>query len=195
MTAKPFELSPVASVEPASLAATAAQRSPAHVLQGNEIIELSIKPSPWYVVFVSARIVTALLLIAAAVAVWSANTWTLGAGTLFTLCVGGAVARFGLAVLQWASRLYVLTNRRVLVFRGVLRVEVEELPLNRVAEVTLQATLPQRWLRLGSIWLQPTAGQTRAALAWKYVDRPQEIQDRLWDAVRRSQHPPGGASS
>ena len=46
-------------------------------------------------------------------------TWTIAAGSLAQLVMAVVGLRLGLALLQWVSRVYVLTNRRVMRIRGV----------------------------------------------------------------------------
>ena len=104
---------------------------PAHLLDRDEIVILAVKPSLWFVLFVSAR----WLALAGVVIVLAAlfdQPFMLDTLTLVEGALALAAARVGIALLQWASRLYVLTNRRVIRVRGILRVDVFECQLSRI---------------------------------------------------------------
>ncbi len=158
---------------------------PLAMLDGGEIIELSIKPSLWYLPISAGRftVLCALLAIATGLVAPPAAS---AAGTL-TIAgfLAAAVVRVGVAALQWASRLYVLTNRRVLRFRGILTVHVNECPLSRVAEAELHSSIPQRLLRLGSIRVQPLDKRLEA-VSWEHIARPAQVHETLLRAIRRA---------
>lgn len=173
-------------IEAASASSSAAV-SPAQVLRGDELIELSIKPSLWYILMVSGRVVAGIGVLAGAVAVSSARGgWSAGALVVFVACVLIAVGRIAVASLQWASRLYVLTNRRVLSFHGVLNVAVEEAPLARVSELVLQVPPAQRWLWIGTLEIRGAADAP--TVAWRHINRPHEIYRKVKRAVHEAQH-------
>src|SRR3989304_3816056 len=109
---------------------------PAHLLDRDEIVILAVKPSLWFVLFVSAR----WLALAGVVIVLAAlfdEPFMLDTLTLVEGALALAAARVGIALLQWASRLYVLTNRRVIRVRGILRVDVFECQLSRIQNTFL----------------------------------------------------------
>src|SRR5262245_46491126 len=89
---------------------------PAQLLDGGEIIILALKPSLWFVPIVSLR------WLALAVLLFACAQWSGLAGyswTLIQVALIIAFGRLGYAMLQWASRSYYLTNRRVMRIRGV----------------------------------------------------------------------------
>jgi hypothetical protein len=89
-------------------------------------------------------------------------------------------------MLQWASRLYVLTNRRVLRFEGVLKVSVAECRLKQIGDVDVRPSWLGRGIRLGSIHMRP-ADEDARAIVWADVARPQEIHELLVRAIRKAQ--------
>ncbi len=177
------EVPPAVEANPVATAKTAAKLE---LLDGDEVIQLSIKPSLWYIPLVSLGWVGAVGLLAVALALALRNGWTREGLIAFQVLVGLAALRLGIATLQWASRLYVLTNRRVMRFKGVLSVTVAECRLARISAIDLQAPLYARALRLGSIRMQP-ADEGLPPLTWDDVARPHEIHEILERAIRKAQ--------
>lgn len=162
-----------------------ARARPLAMLDGGEIIELSIKPSLWYLLISAGRftVLCALLAVATGLAAPPASS---AVGTLaITGYLVAAAARVGVAALQWASRLYVLTNRRVLRFRGILTVHVSDCPLSRVADAELHRSVSQRLLRLGSIRVEPLDKRLEA-VSWEHIARPVQVHEALLRAIRRA---------
>ncbi len=163
----------------------AAPRSLA-LLDGGEIIELSLKPSLWYMPLVAGRTVLVCGLLWAIVArvappvQWSASSALL-AGIVLV-----AVSRVVLAMLEWASRLYILTNRRVIRFRGVMSVKVSENLLTRLARAELRQSNWQRMLRIGTIVLEPLNGS--AAMVWEHVSQPRAVIEQVNKAISRARN-------
>ncbi len=156
------------------------------ILDGDEIIQLSIKPSLWYVPLASANMVAAMSMIAAvAAAVGTSLDWSPMVLLVFQLAVVCAVVRVAYASLQWASRLYLLTNRRVMIFRGVLSVSVTQLRLDRIAEADLCPEWYERPIGLGTVRLKPLS-EAEESLNWTYLARPGEVHEVLVRAIRRS---------
>ncbi|MFO0838624.1 MAG: hypothetical protein U1D55_08835 [Phycisphaerae bacterium] len=184
---RPDTMLEAASVE-AGAAASIPAASPATAipgLGGNEIIELSIKPSRWSIVLNSLRMVAAMVLLTTSLTLAVAGKWTpLTAGGALLL-IGAAVAQVALATLQWASRLYVLTNRRALRFSGIVAVRVDECALVRLAQPVLTADWTQRALHLGTIDLTPI-GATTPSIQWEHLAHPQEVERAISRAIRRA---------
>ena len=176
---------PPVSERPAALAA----RPKAAVrleLDGDELIQLSIKPSLWYIPLTSANILmlVAVLGVACALAMRAGATPVTVMPFQILACL--AAVRIGVAMLQWASRLYVLTNRRVLRFEGVLKVSVAECRLKQIGGVDVRPSWLGRGIRLGSIHMRPAEEDARA-IVWADVARPQEIHELLVRAIRKAQ--------
>ena len=172
-----------AEVNPAAhLAETSAARL--KLLDGDEIIQLSIKPSLWYVPLVSLKFVLAAALVASVVLISSQGVLTWQGNTIVAGAACVALLRLMIASLQWASRLYVLTNRRVVRFHGVLRVQVAESPLANITKAQLDVAYHQRAVRLGSIRMTPAA--PCEVITWEDVARPSEVYEILAKAIRRA---------
>ncbi|HSW47053.1 MAG TPA: PH domain-containing protein [Phycisphaerae bacterium] len=161
---------------------------PAHLLGGDEIIILAVKPSLWFVLFQSFRWVAAM-----ALAVWFVGwfghlTPFLKTPLVVNAAVAIAAARVGLAMMQWVSRLYVLTNRRVLRIKGIFNIDLFECPLVKVQNTYLTLTWYERLFGLGSITFA-TAGTAGFEPAWINVNQPLEVHEQVRAAIHKAQRP------
>ena len=159
---------------------------PSHLLDGGEIVHFAIKPSPWFVLLLSLRWVGAAVCIAcialSLVATPTYRSYILQGAILF------AGAGLGWATLEWVSRLYVLTNRRVMSIRGVVTAEMFDCPLDRIQHTRLSLSPTERVVRVGTIAFH-TAGQgDRRAGSWRIIARPLEVHEKLRQAIARAQH-------
>jgi uncharacterized membrane protein YdbT with pleckstrin-like domain len=159
------------------------------LLDGDEIIELSIKPSLWLIAIASIRLVVVVSVVATAVVIATRGGGTLVAAYVVSLAVVAALVRALVASLQWASRVYILTNRRVMRLSGVLSVTIADCQLARVGGTDLRLGSMQRLLGLGSICITP-AGERAQPIVWEHVARAGEIYAKLVRAVKKAQSKP-----
>ena len=158
---------------------------PAH-LHGGEIVILAIKPSLWFILFTSARWLAVMVLLCT-VGV-RLNTWSgymVSNQSLVKIAMAVAVVRLALSTLEWASRLYVLTDRRIMRFRGILNVEMFECPLIKIQNTHLTLAIYERLVGLGTIYFS-TAGTGQIETVWRYINRPLEIHEQVREAIRRA---------
>lgn len=164
------------------------------MLGGDELIELSLKPAVAFILIVSARAATCLLILAAAAA-WLAQAQTSTTLAFLSACfILAAIARIAFAAVKWASRLYVLTNRRAMRFSGVLHVSSAEVRLTHVTDVRLSQSRPQRWLRVGTLVIHRDDAP-RDPLVWEHIARPDEVAEIVRRAVRRARRGPDATRS
>lgn len=158
---------------------------PGHTLHGGEIVLFAIKPSMWYLVFVAVRWLAA----AAAVVVitpWLSAAYPAVPERLLTHTVLALTAlRLVAALLQWSSRLYVLTNRRVMSCRGVLQVKIFESPLVRIRNTYIKVSRCFRICRMGSIGFS-LQGSRAVDAWWDHVPNPKEIHDQIRAAIEKA---------
>lgn len=173
------DVNPVATIEDAPAGRI-------ELLDDDEVVELSIKPSLWFIAIVSVRVVAVAVLLAAAVVLASGDSGSVFAAYFVTLATLAAVVRVVVASMQWASRVYVLTNRRVMRLSGVLTVALTECALRRVEGTRLRQDPVQRQLRLGTICVGPVGG-CEAPIVWEHVARAEEIHERVVRAIRKAQ--------
>lgn len=175
------EAPPVAASRPVPAKAAAKLE----LLDGGEIIELSLRPSPWMIATVAWRGVLAAATLAALLIILTNGDPDRTGVVLIQLLVGVACVFVGFATLQWSSKLYVLTNRRAIRFRGVFAVGIDECPLPRIATVDLRATSVERRLGLGTLVMTPATDQFRPVI-WEYVSSAADIHAKVVRAIARS---------
>ena len=154
---------------------------PARLLDGGETVLLAIKPSLWFVAFNSFRWILILSLVVVGV-LWMSPGWQpVEPRLLIQTAIGFMVLRLAVATLQWVSRLYVLTNRRIMRIRGVFNVDIFEANLTRIQNTYLRLNWYERVFRLGTIDIS-TAGTGSVEASWENVPRPLEVHE----AIRRA---------
>ena len=169
-------------------AARAAGMLPAELLQPGEIIILLLKPSLWYVLLASLRTLTGIVVLA--IAVDSANTYLnlgLGRQNILLASVFLILMRLSWQFLEWLSRVYVLTDRRVVTVAGVLRVGVFETPLTSIQHTNLLFSLRERFFGLGTIAFA-TAGTATIETFWLMLSTPLEVHQKIVQTLNRYTH-------
>jgi uncharacterized membrane protein YdbT with pleckstrin-like domain len=92
--------------------------------------------------------------------------------------------RLAWATLEWVSRLYVLTNRRVMRIRGVFNVDLFECSLDRIENTSTSLTLGERLVRVGTVSFETAGG----GASWRMVPRALELHERLREAMGRAKN-------
>lgn len=153
------------------------------LLDGGEVVIFALKPSLWFIPLVSGRWIAAMVLVIAAVRL---APWSQSALPLMQLAIAAVIVRMAWATMQWSTRLYVLTNRRVMRVRGVFNVELFECALTQIQNTWLSLSLPERIVRIGTIHVSTAADGGNAA--WRMLPRPREIHEQLCDAIRKTRN-------
>ena len=164
----------------------------ASMLGDGETVLLSVRPSLWMVPLWSLE---AFVLIAGLVFAfaWAADfAWTpwteaqaFGFG-LVTLAIK-LLQQF----LDWANRLYVLTDRRVIRRRGILQVDVFEARLDRIQQTNVLQLVRERMLGLGTVAFA-TAGTGALDALWEAVPEPFTVHAEVSKAIDRYGRGGGG---
>ena len=163
---------------------------PGDLISEDEKVIFALKPSLWTVVFLGFRtLVLASLL--AALTLWLGPWLHLGRLSTYIVeaCGAAILARMGFAVLQWVSRSYVLTDRRVIRIRGVFTIDIFQCALNKIQNTFLVLTLAQRLLHLGNIEFT-TAGTGYVEAIWRHVKHPLDIHKQLINAMNAAANNP-----
>jgi hypothetical protein len=167
-------------------AAAAGAIVPEKLLDEGEVVILAIKPSVWYVLLNSFPAVAAASAIAlAGYAAGSVFDIDLAPKVVLLLCAAMALAKVLVSCVQWAGRLYVLTNVRIMRVRGVLRLDVFQCPLKGIKELNLSASVPERMLSVGSLWFHVEGSQAEET-AWLHIAQPHEVHEIVSDAIKRA---------
>ncbi len=178
---------PMGSAEEAApAAATPVTMVPDKLLDAGEVVILAIKPSFWFVLLNSFPAVAA----AGGVAMFCYALSRLGVAwmspkVVLPLCAAVALVKVMASCVQWAGRLYVLTNVRIIRLRGVLRADVFQCPLRRIAETNLAASLGERVFSVGSLWFNVPDSKAQET-AWLHIAQPNEVHEVVREAIRRA---------
>ena len=165
--------------------ARAAALLPADLLQPGELIILLLKPSPWYILLAPLGSLAAMtILILAAMVLTARLQVQIGHRDLFLLWVALVGARLFWQFLDWLGRIFVLTDRRVVRVKGVLRINVFETPLRNIQHTYALFSLRERFLGLGTIAFA-TSGTAFIECAWDMVARPLAVHREVVRALGR----------
>lgn len=178
-------MSPVA--DGADLTSSAEPAAPAaDLLQDGEVIILAIRPSGWFVLLISWPVLAAAACVAAIGYLAGRHLpAAVPQKTVLMVCLLIGVARLLAAGFQWASRLYVLTNRRVLRMRGGPRADMVQLALRDVVETRLSAWRAERLFGVATLVFELADGPAPGAW-WVHIGRPSEVKRIVDDAIRQA---------
>ncbi len=159
------------------------------LVQEDEIIILLIRPSLWYVALSSMWGLLFIALVTFALAYMAKFMSQLpGIGwsdrQAFALGIGLAALRTGWQFLEWLSRIYILTDRRVITRYGVWRLIVFETQLKNVQHTSVFASMSQRLFGLGTLGFA-TAGSDTFESFWVMIKQPFIVHKAVVEAIRR----------
>ncbi len=158
-----------------------------HLLQDGESIILAIKPSSWFVLLVSLPV----LLIAVGLGSGAYLADRLFGYESIPLKLSGlalsfiSLVRIMVASFQWLGRLYVLTNRRAMLIRGIMKINVTECPLVDIAETILTASNAERPLSVASMYFRTNENKYEPII-WLYLSEPAKIQQTVEQAIHQA---------
>jgi len=158
---------------------------PVQLLDGDEVVIFAVKPSLWYVLFTSTRWLIAMAVVIAMTGWLGPLVPGVNASLVIKAALALAGARLGFALLQWVSRLYVLTNRRIMRLRGIFNVDLFECPLSKIQNTYLTMNWYERLATLGTVAFA-TAGTGGVEASWANVNNPLEVHERVRSAIHRA---------
>ncbi len=154
---------------------------PSDLISEDETVIFAIKPSLWLIVFSSFRMV--MIAMGISLAAMLLSPWLRDLSKyIIEICGAIVLIRLGYAVLQWVSRSYVLTDRRVIRIRGVFTIDIFQCALNKVQNTFMTLNLPQRFLGLGDIEFT-TAGTGGIEAVWRHLKHPLQVHQQLIQAL------------
>jgi hypothetical protein len=157
------------------------------LLQDGEIIILSIRPSPWYVLIVSAPVVALAGVVIGAIMIGRALGEWEGHRMAYWIALAVAVLRLAVACAQCMGIRYVLTNHRVLRLRTLLTTTVYELPLGEIARARVSASAADRLVGVGEIVFESN-GQRAFEGVWTCVADPASVAETVNQTIHRYDH-------
>lgn len=152
---------------------------PAELLQPGEVIILLLKPSLWYLILAPLRTLLMIVLLSYAL-FYLCDYTSLPLSQHDILIAGGGL--FGLRVfwqfLNWLSRIYVLTDQRIIRVKGVFHVQIVEAPLKKLQHTQMTFLVRERLFGLGSIHFF-TAGTDYPEASWEMISHPLETHQQI----------------
>lgn len=179
------EIDPVVD-EATDITARMVTMLPAELLQPTEIIVLMLKPSAWFILLSCIGTLIGIIIAAAIALALIDRNVPIGIGRkdVVLLAMGLIAARLFWQFLEWLSRVYVLTDRRVIRVRGVLRVSVFEAPIKLVQHTNTFFSLRERFFGLGTIGFA-TAGTGIVEAHWEMLPQPLEVHRIVVQTLNR----------
>lgn len=178
-------------------ATRAAGMLPAELLQPGEIIILLLKPSPWFIVLAPLRFITCFVILFITyyfVAVKYPNfvyfptlsfkSFSMTQAELPIVLTLIVLIRVFWQFLEWLSRVYVLTDKRIITVAGVLRVLVFETPLEKIQHTNTIFSLRERLFALGTLSFA-TAGTAINETYWLMLSTPLQIHQKVVQTLQR----------
>jgi hypothetical protein len=152
-----------------------------HILRDGEIILLLLKPSSWSIVFASLPAVAIALIVTISTRLWAPHHAHLGieAGLMLV------AIRAGWAVMNWAGKLYLLTDLRIVRIWGVFNPQIHDIPLRKVARTRKVSSFHERVCRVGSIEIIPESEQWPWSV-WQTIAKPDQVHETVRRAVARA---------
>jgi hypothetical protein len=157
-----------------------------HILRDGELVVLILRPSVWFVPLSCLKFIAAVLIFMIAAKVFDDhvpyNPFVYLETGVFLL-----TGRLMWAIVQWTSRLYVLTDLRILRISGVFNVNIFDCPLRKVGSLRLVSNLRERLFGVGSIEINPQ-DETSPPGIWQTIATPQAVLDQIEAQIRKAKH-------
>jgi membrane protein YdbS with pleckstrin-like domain len=158
---------------------------PADLIHDDEIIILLLRPSMLYVPLAALSGLGLIAVLTLALAYMARLPWVGWTDShAFMLGLGLAALRLGWQALEWWSRLYVLTDRRIIRRMGVLRVAVFQTPLKNIQHISVFRRVRERLFSLGTIGFA-TAGSDVYEAFWVMVNQPFAVHKVVSETMER----------
>jgi hypothetical protein len=163
-----------------------------HIIRDGEVVLLALKPSFWFIFLSSLRFSAAVCIAALGAIAWDArhdHEWFFIEAAIFLVA-----GRTMWAVLQWMGRLYVLTDLRVIRLSGVLKLDIFDCALRKIARTHITVSAKERLCATGSIEIVP-GDESCPPAVWQTVARPAEVHELIVATINRAkQHGYGAAA-
>lgn len=155
------------------------------LVQDDEVIILLLRPSLLYVLLSALGGLAFIAVITFALAYMARLSWVGWSDTqAFMLGVSLCALRLGWQILEWYSRVYILTDRRIVTRSGVVRVVVFQTPLRNIQHTSVFFRLRERLCGLGTIGFA-TAGSDSFESFWVMIRQPHTVHRTIVDAMKR----------
>lgn len=161
------------------------QTLPEGLVDDDEVVILLLRPSMLYIPLASLSGLLVIAVVTLALMYLGRLVGMAGTDTVaFGLGVAGGIVRLAWQGLEWWSRLYVLTDRRVLRRKGVLRPTVFEAKLGDIQHTSVFRRLRERTCGLGSIGFASAGSEVFNAF-WVMIRQPFAVHRTVVEAIER----------
>lgn len=161
------------------------QLLPTDLIHDDEVVILLLRPSPAFVILSSLGSLALIALVTFVLAYMAKASWVTWSDTsAFLLGAAMTLLRLGWQVLEWLSRVYVLTDRRIIRRMGVLRVAVFETRLQNIQHTGVFTSVRERLLGLGSIGFATSGSDTFEAF-WVMLSNPYGVHRIVVETMKR----------
>ena len=92
---------------------------------------------------------------------------------------------------RWIRTIYAVTNRRVIIQKGILSKDFDEIPVNQVRGVDVHQSFGQRLLGYGTVRVSSEGGSSLGNEDWKGIPKPFRFQKLIENATQNMQTAPG----
>lgn len=158
---------------------------PAGLVEDDEIIILFLRPSPLYIILGSlGRLLVIAVITLALMYVGRRFTITNLDTIAFAFGVTIGLAQLVWQGLEWWSRLYILTDRRIIRQKGALRPVVFQAKLRDIKHTSVFQKLRERAMGLGSIGFAATGSDVFDAF-WTMIPDPFTVHKTVVEAIER----------
>lgn len=157
------------------------------LLQDGEIVLLVARPSPWFVLIDGGWAYLFMITVALFFAWLGHQVWApinVPETQVFPALAAALTIRVVWKLLDWANRIYVLTDRRIMVRRGVFQFSMIEAPLNRIQHSAIFTKVVERILGMGTVGFA-TAGSGTFEVVWEMVPSPLSVHRTVNEAIER----------
>lgn len=121
------------------------------------------------------------------------SSWTGWFSVALSLLALVLVLWLAVRLLEWSRTVYAVTTNRIIVQRGIVSRDFDEIPVTMVRAVEVHQTAFDRIFRLGTIRLTSEGQNPIANEAWRGVPHPWDFQKLVDAAAQKYNRPPGTA--
>lgn len=156
-----------------------------NVLHNGELILLAIKPSLFYIPFSCLKFCATVLILMIVMKIWGPAMGEYHVRTYIEIGTLLLVGRLTWAAMQWMSRLYILTDMRIVSVTGVFTVDIFNCQLRKIARTRMFFTFKERLLGLGTIEIIPMDEDVPTSM-WQTVSHARAVHKEILAAMNRA---------
>ncbi len=120
----------------------------------------------------------------------SNHTVEMWAVYFFLFLIALVLIRLLIRYLRWIRTVYAVTNRRVIVQRGILGRDFDQIPITQVRGVDVHQTFAQRLLGYGTVRVSSEGGSRLGNEDWLGIPKPFRFQKLIENATIAATSPP-----